>query len=199
MDLKKIFTIYRKEMLDLLRDKRTVITSVVIPLVLYPLIMIGFSSLMIRQETKLGKQVVDIAITDNINNKISWQITNSLKTMDYVNALEDPPNPEKLIQEDVLHAYIVLKDSISASGFEIFNVTITYNEAKELSKMAYERLSRKLMELESVLVGERLSAININEEILNAIEIKDNNVAPPEQMLGFIVGRILPYLLIVLL
>ena len=55
-----------------------------------------------------------------------------------------------------------------------------------------------LLKLESILVGERLSAIKIDAEILNAIEIKDNNVAPPEQMLGFIVGRILPYLLIVL-
>lgn len=198
MDLKKIFTIYRKEMLDLLRDKRTVVTSVVIPLVLYPLIMIGFSSLMIRQETKLGRQDVEIVISDNIQSTVSRQVTDSLATMQYVNIIESYEAPEKLIQEDIVHAYIELDGNISAAGYEIYNITITYNEAKEMSKLAYERLSERLIELEKILVGERLSAIKIDTEILNAIEIKDNNVAPPEQMLGFIVGRILPYLLIVL-
>ncbi|MFC1887598.1 ABC transporter permease subunit/CPBP intramembrane protease [Candidatus Cloacimonadota bacterium] len=198
MDLKKIFTIYRKEMLDLLRDKRTVVTSVVIPLVLYPLIMIGFSSLMIRQETKLSQQFVDIFIQDNIHSEISTEIVDSLTSMEYVNVLYNVNEPEELIQDDILDASLVLDDSVSSTGFEIFKVTITFNEAKELSKMAYERLRTRLYKLESDLVGDRLEAIRIDEEILNAIEIKDNNVAPPEQMLGFIVGRILPYLLIVL-
>jgi sodium transport system permease protein len=198
MNLKKIFTIYRKEMLDLLRDKRTVITSVVIPLILYPLIMIGFSSMMIRQETKLGQQDIDIFIHDNIRNQISHRIIDSLAAMEYMNVIYDITQPEEFIQDDLLHAAVVLDDSISTSGFEIFKITITFNEAKELSKLAYNRIRMKLLDLESDLVGDRLSAIQIDEEILNAIEIKGDNVAPPEQMLGFIVGRILPYLLIVL-
>jgi len=198
MNFRKILTIYKKEMLDLLRDKRTVITSIVIPLVLYPLIMIGFSSLMIRQETKLEKQTVDIFIQDNISNEISTEIIKSLSMIEFVNIMTEANNIEDLIQKDVLHAAVTINDSISSSGFEIYNITITYNEAKEMSSMAYGRLVRKLNLLESELVGDRLSAIEIDEEILNAIEVKDDNVAPPEQMLGFIVGKILPYLLIVL-
>lgn len=37
----KIKAIYKKEMLDLLRDKKTLIMMVVVPLLLYPLIMMG--------------------------------------------------------------------------------------------------------------------------------------------------------------
>jgi len=198
MDLKKIFIIYRKEMLDLLRDKRTVITSVVIPIVLYPLIMIGFSSLMIRQETKLEQQFVDIYLQDRSVTEISSRIVDSLQTMDYVNIYYESEDYLELIQQDILHAAITIRDTLGATGYELFKITITYNEAKEMSKMAYSKLRNRLLEIETGLVGERLSAIQIDEEILDAIEIKADNVAPPEQMLGFIVGKILPYLLIVL-
>ena len=116
MDLKKIFTIYRKEMLDLLRDKRTVVTSVVIPLVLYPLIMIGFSSLMIRQESKMGRQNVDIAISDNIYSSVSQQITDSLSARQYVNVIDDIAEPEELIQDDLLDAYVELNSSTSPAA-----------------------------------------------------------------------------------
>jgi len=185
-------------MLDLLRDKRTVITSVVIPIVLYPLIMIGFSSLMIRQETKLEQQIVDIYVQDNSVTDISNRIIDSLQTLDYVNIYHKSDNYLELIQQDILHAAVTIKDTLGATGYDLFKITITYNEAKEMSKMAYSKLRNSLLEIETELVGERLSAIRIDEEILDAIEIKADNVAPPEQMLGFIVGKILPYLLIVL-
>lgn len=37
----KIRAIYKKEMMDLIRDKKTLILMLVVPLVIYPLIMMG--------------------------------------------------------------------------------------------------------------------------------------------------------------
>ena len=37
----KIKAIYKKEMMDLLRDKKTLVMMLVVPLVIYPLIMMG--------------------------------------------------------------------------------------------------------------------------------------------------------------
>ena len=41
MGFRKIKAVYKKEMIDLLRDKKTLIMMVLVPLILYPLIMIG--------------------------------------------------------------------------------------------------------------------------------------------------------------
>ena len=38
----RIHAIYRKELLEILRDRRTLIAMVVIPVVLYPVLMLGF-------------------------------------------------------------------------------------------------------------------------------------------------------------
>ena len=79
MNLNKIFIIYKKELLDLMRDRRTVITSLILPIVLYPLLMIGFSSMMSRQELKLEQQEMVIYVNDNVQNVSSVSIENELK------------------------------------------------------------------------------------------------------------------------
>ena len=44
--MKKIGILIRKEMLDILRDKKTLIMMVIVPIVLYPLLLIGMTLVM---------------------------------------------------------------------------------------------------------------------------------------------------------
>lgn len=46
MQIKKIISLYKKEIRDVLRDKKTILMMVVIPLILYPLIMFGTIQIM---------------------------------------------------------------------------------------------------------------------------------------------------------
>src|SRR5512134_2354701 len=45
MNLRNISVVYRKELIDQLRDRRTVISMIVIPILLMPLLSIGFVTL----------------------------------------------------------------------------------------------------------------------------------------------------------
>jgi len=198
VNFKKIIHIYRKEMLDLLRDKRTVITSIVVPILLYPLLMVGFSSLAMRQETKLEQKYVNIHLQDNVNSKLSVRIRNEITKIENLNVITHTDSVMSLLEEDIIQAAVTIRDSLSTAGFPILIVTVSYNETEDLSSIAFKRIKGKLDGLESELVGERLEALSIKRDILNAIDLKEENVAPPEKMLGFMVGRILPYLLIVI-
>ena len=69
MKIVKIKTIYKKEIMDLLRDKKTLIMMVLIPLLLYPLIMMGsmlFSSA-IANNIKTSEYTIAI-IDENVEN-----------------------------------------------------------------------------------------------------------------------------------
>src|SRR6184192_1744427 len=51
MDLRKIGIVYRKEVLESLRDRRTIISTVVIPIIIFPLIFVvfvGLASVMVK-------------------------------------------------------------------------------------------------------------------------------------------------------
>ena len=203
MNLNKIFIIYKKELLDLMRDRRTVITSLILPIVLYPLLMIGFSSMMSRQELKLEQQEMVIYVNDNVQNVSSVSIDDELNKVENFQIMEEVMIFERstfldLLEENSIQALIDIQDSISTSGFLVLNVSVYYNRSNEKSSLAHEKIVDKIKDLEQQLVGERLSKININIEILNAVEIKNENIAPPEKMMGFALGKFLPYLLIIL-
>lgn len=198
MNLKKIITIYKKEMLDLLRDRRTVIASIVIPIILYPLIMIGFTSLTSRQELKLEEQRSLIYIHNNSSDPIADNIIQELKDNDKFSVLEISQYKSSMLQDDLIHAELAISDSINDGNYQQINVLISYNKATEKGEKALNRLLKYLRNIEKDLAATRLSQLNIDTKILDIIDIEEDNIAPPEEMLGFIVGKILPYLLIIL-
>jgi len=203
MNLNKIFTIYRKEMLDLLRDRRTVITSFVLPVILYPLLMIGFSSMMSRQELKLEQQQMTIYIDNQVMDESSFLIENEIRNVETFQVMEPSEFFEKinylpLIEDNSIQAVIQIRDSISSNGYQVFIVTTSYNKSDDKSTLTYDKIYTVLKNVEFDLVGERLQKIKINREILNAVDIKEENIAPPEKMVGFALGKFLPYLLIIL-
>ncbi len=203
MNLKKIFVIYKKEMLDLVRDRRTIITSFVLPILLYPLLMIGFSSMMSRQEMKLEQQEIVIYVNDMVRDEASRELKDSLSQIETVQIMDeamiyDESTYLDLLQDKSIQTLINIRDSLSSSGYRIFNITCFYDETSEKSSLAYRKIRDNLNELEEVFISKRLEKIKINSEILNAVEIKKENIAPPEQMVGFLVGKFLPYLLIIL-
>ncbi len=57
MDLRKTKIIYFKEMLDTLRDRRTLISMILIPIILFPALMIGMSSVMVMMIEKTEAEV----------------------------------------------------------------------------------------------------------------------------------------------
>ncbi|MDE6662171.1 MAG: ABC transporter permease [Lachnospiraceae bacterium] len=62
MNTKIIKTLIKKEMLDVLRDKKTVVMMLVVPIILYPLIFIGVMQLMVMITSSMETQEYRIAI-----------------------------------------------------------------------------------------------------------------------------------------
>ena len=51
MDLRRVGIVYRKEILEALRDRRTIISTIAIPIILFPLIFVlfgGLASVMVK-------------------------------------------------------------------------------------------------------------------------------------------------------
>ena len=143
MNFKKVFTIYKKELLDLMRDRRTVITAVVVPLIMYPLMMIGVSSLMMRQEKKLDDQIATICVIDNVQDKNSAKIIQQLENFDKFQLMPYVAGSGNLIEDNIVKAIITISDSINTSNYQIIKALISYNAADEKSEKVYRQLKNK--------------------------------------------------------
>jgi sodium transport system permease protein len=62
MKIQAVWTVFRKEVLDLIRDRRTLIFMVVLPLVLVPGLMYFFGSFTIGSEKKIAEQGSTVAV-----------------------------------------------------------------------------------------------------------------------------------------
>lgn len=60
--MKRTLTIVKKEFTDVLRDKRTILTMIVIPLLAIPLLMTVVIKVVQRQERKAGAEQIDLAV-----------------------------------------------------------------------------------------------------------------------------------------
>lgn len=94
MNKKAILTLYKREMLDIIRDKKTVFMNIFVPIILYPLITIIASQVMMSVQTSLNEQTYQIAIIANeetsnkLQNLLSATLVDSADTKDSSDASE---------------------------------------------------------------------------------------------------------------
>jgi ABC-type Na+ efflux pump permease subunit/membrane protease YdiL (CAAX protease family) len=60
----RVRAIYRKELIDILRDRRTLIAMIVVPIVLYPLLMLGSIQALSLQSEKLEGEKISVTTLD---------------------------------------------------------------------------------------------------------------------------------------
>ena len=76
--------------------------------------------------------------------------------------------------------------------------TIYYDAAESRSSLALDKLKGRLLEYQEGLVTERLKQRNIDRSVLHPIKINENNLASKQKMSGFILGMVLPYMIVIL-
>lgn len=196
MDFKKVKIIYFKEMLDTLRDRRTLISMILIPIILFPVLMFGMSGVMVMMIKKTEAEITKIVVIGKefaphfvslIDTAKAFEIVeeddfeSALKEKRISAALEFPTDFEKKIMEE---------DSSEA---------IIYYDAAELkSDMTSDKLRDRLKDYQDSVVAARLKQRQIDKSLLYPIKISKKNLAPKEKMGGFMLAMFLPYMIIIL-
>jgi sodium transport system permease protein len=199
MNFKRVMTVYKKEMLEMFRDKRTILSTIVLPFVLYPILFVGVSSLMIRQTAKLEKQGATLMITDSINDKSSQIIVNQLHKIENFDFLPVSTAAQKMYQDKVLHCIITIRDSLQDSGIPVYIISVQLDKSTDRGKLINEKVGEALKKAETDLLKYRLAEHGLNAEIVSTITVTQKDTSSAQKKLGSLLGAILPYLLIMLL
>lgn len=213
MNYKKVRKIYLKELLEVYRDKRTLFSTILLPLILYPVLFIGVSSLMTRQTQKMEEETKVIALenfddyAEKGNDELKYVVANIQQKFTESNKIKVFNNAkteiDSLLKDGVIHTIVKL-DSVSFAQPQTYYFEYKYDGSSDKSNLALENIKSLIGEFEKDLIRVRLSKITDladDDAFLNPLsqEAKLTNVASSQQMLGMVMGRILPYLLIMLL
>ncbi|MFM8243852.1 MAG: ABC transporter permease subunit [Crocinitomicaceae bacterium] len=192
-----IWTIFKKELIDTIRDRRTMMTMLVIPMLMFPIILSIFVSISSYFEETAANKSIRIGIISS--SKIFTSQFSSI--------------PPEIMGKHELVFYsdsLSLRKGINDKQVDIaFCTSSTYDENMVSKKPAKLNIFYDVTEvgmderakvISEVLVKnaqiKRLYELKINSQDITPVETEYINTASPQQMIGEFGGAILPYLFI---
>ena len=180
MNFKHIMIVFKKEMKDAFRDKKSVITNILLPLVLIP-VMYYCMSLFMNGATKEIEENMKISILSNENIERAEEFTkNNLIGEDKIEIVKYDENETKdaLLNGDI-NCVIIYPDEFFANlnSGSSSSIKMEYNSLKTTSSMGMQILQAKIMELNTKLAYGKLQEINVNPDILNLINLETADVS----------------------
>ncbi|MDE7016766.1 MAG: ABC transporter permease, partial [Lachnospiraceae bacterium] len=210
MNTKIIRTLIKKELLDVFRDKKTVIMMLVVPVILYPLIFIGAMQVFAAISSSMEKQDYRIAVDAEDDGaflqallEISSEKENSGKDeadgesytlIAYdVRSLDSNHDYMNKLREEEIDAYVVGRMHKDKMLYDVYYMSSVTNSAYagNIVMDVFEKFREEMTKEKIWQAGLHAS------EILEPILFEKQDISTNEQSLGSIMGSVLPFMLII--
>jgi sodium transport system permease protein len=189
MRSKFIRAIYRKEVLDLLRDRRTMISMVAVPALVFPLLMFAATKVIGAIEEKAEREAKTLTVGVHIANP---QTRAALAAAGF--QIADKDGLRELVVAKTVVAGV---EEVSAAGkppeFRVYS-----DNSNPTSAEASSKIRKVLDDLKDAAVRARLKAAGVDESVLKPFAVKAVNVAPPKKMAAMMWGM-LGYVLLLMM
>jgi sodium transport system permease protein len=192
-----IFTIFKKELKDTLRDKRTLMMMLVIPILVFPIIMNIFVGVSATFSEEAATKKVKIGFVGEKDNYVLKQLKNLPKEMGKKEIVfySDSIQLKKDLRLDSIQIGMFSEKQFSnnLTAQKPAKLIVFYNATDVGMK---DRAEIYLNTIEDIARQERILDLNLDETKLTPIITEYNNVASSEEMIGKLAGGILPYIFI---
>jgi len=192
-----IFSIFKKELTDVLRDRRTLFFMIVIPVIVMPLIFIGSIKFQEYQSKKSDEKVLNIGL---INKTSDSQIRDYLLDQKGVYLVEDIDldSLELGIKNDSLQGGLYIhKNFINDISANAMGKVEVYYKSSDLMSKAKNRINNALEFYKNEVVSERLSEFNVDKGLLEPLDIINKDMSTKKETIGKAVGGLIPYMLVI--
>jgi sodium transport system permease protein len=194
---RNIAVVYRKELTDALRDRRTVVSMIVVPIFLMPVLTIFVGVLSAHLIGRALLQVPSIMIIGGEN---SPQIVAALHEVKDVHVVPESSDYAQQIVDKKIRAAVELPadfDALIARG-DTAKVRIDMYQGEINSGFSADKLQKFFQDFRERTIHERLDARHLPTNLAEPIVIQEVNVAPPEKVGGVVLGGLVPYFVIIL-
>ncbi len=189
MSLRNIGIVYRKELKDSLRDRRTLISMVVVPILIMPLLTIGIGVVSSQMVGSALKEKSRVMILGGAN---SPKVMSALETSQEISVVPAAPNYADLISDKKLRAAVEIPADFDARVARGEKVSVkVYDYKGDLkSGIAMEKVQKIFNGMRDDTVRQRLEAHNLPGSLIEPFAIDEENVVLARKSCGGDRGRI---------
>ncbi len=197
MSLRNVGIVYRKELREAVRDRRTLVSSLLVPLLLFPLLTAGLGAAISVLMGQANEEVYKVML---LGGSDSPQIVDDLRKLKTIEIVPPAENWKDQIVDKQIRAAVEIpkgfQDDLSSQQPATLKI---YNYEGDLkSSLATDRIKERLDSYRDGLVKESLSAKNISVATLKPFLVEKQNVAPKEKVGGAAFGGVIGYMVILL-
>ena len=197
MSWQNVGVVYRKELTDSLRDRRTVISMILVPILLMPLLTIGAG---ILTALLFSRAMLETPTVMVLGGEDSPKLLAQLHAQKDIAIVASRSDYAQEISNKQIRVAVAIPPGFDAAveRGEIPTVHIFMYQGELRSTFGADRLQRFFRDQRDRIVTERLTARQLPADLIEPFRIQQQNVASPEQVSGTIVGGLVPYFIIIL-
>lgn len=191
-----MWTVMRKELRDFARDRRTLLLTLLMGPLLYPVLLLGMGSLAEnRARTQLDKPLdIPVVGAERAPNLIAFLATLG------INAIDPPLDLDAGIRSQAVDVALEIDDDFAAdwSAGRPARVDLVMDSTRRNAEIPVQRLQRALAGYGSQVGALRLYARGIDASIMTPVALGSRDLATAEAKRGLMMSMLLPYLLILM-
>ncbi len=169
-------TLIKKEIIDVIRDKKTVFAMIVMPILLYPILMIGMSFFMQMTIEESKEKTIDILVQGNVTEGFLDFASEQLEKAHFVEESEEP---------------------FYTLSFEDDQVIIQYDSSKDAMEVSLSELKGVFQAFEIQQLEQLVDSAGVKVNTIGEDDIILDDQATDTMLMAKLMGQVLPLLLIV--
>lgn len=193
--MKEIWNIAKKEFKDTIRDKRTLIVMIVVPLLLFPLIFTIVSDIQSDSAQKAMQKQLRVGM---INNSQSGEMISHIREKDNMQiiSLEENAPYRQYIRKDSLDAVLVFSDDFisKVEDMRTAHIQLYFQSTNEGVE---GRISSLVERYSEEVRSKRLAALGISKEVIEPVRLGKVDIATLQEKIGKYAGGLIPYVFII--
>lgn len=194
MNTKRMFTLFKRELTDILRDKKTLFMMLVVPIIIYPLLIIGMTFLMSSVMNSQAEKTYLVAFDeeDELATKIADIIENNPDKLSYKLEIVQKSDCKKALEAGDIDIYV----SKASDG----RIALCYLSAKDRSNTALDALTDAFEIYREELQKERIDEAGLDADyLLNPIHYEGEDLSSTEESVGNMIGSIIPFFIVTMI
>ncbi|WP_168204207.1 ABC transporter permease [Aliikangiella coralliicola] len=195
--------VYFKELLELTRDKKTLIFTILLPTLIMPIILLGFTTLSVKIAQKANVETLKFAIVGgDYFPELKEVLTNNESLKFSLVDVDKSESVNELINDSEIRFALVISENIRKDIDDGLSgeIEFRYNDSAATSALIYKRVNDAIDSLKVAELNKRYKSIGLTQEQGEAfskpIKLVRKSTADKRESLGEKFGALLPYILI---
>jgi len=185
--------VFRKEFTELMRDRKHLLVTVLLPILITPLLMVAVAAMQVQAESVQAERVFSYTLLEDA------ALNGLAAAMEANTGMEDAGAMAlDLALAAVTDDRLDMAIRVFAEQNQLI-VELTYKDTGQVA-LQPQRIEALVTQLNTAQVGERLGELGIQSERVDAflqpVRFSGNNVATQQENLGQLLGNFLPFLII---